>query len=403
MRTPAEIDPYLQASYARNPIVIERGEGCRVWDTNGKEYLDFVAGIATCSLGHAHPAIRETLAQQSSRLLHVSNLYYTIPQAELAKWLIEHSCADKAFFCNSGAEANEAAIKLARKRVHNKSPDVLPVVITALQSFHGRTLATVTATGQAKYQKGFDPLMPGFEYAAYNDINALEAAVDRVVSSKSSALAAILLEPLQGEGGVTPGEPAFFTAARALCDEFDALLISDEVQAGMGRTGKLWGYENLGIEPDVITSAKGLGSGFPIGAMLAKEAAAIFQPGEHASTFGGNPLACSVATTVCNIIGKPAFLEQVNARGKELREGLEKLAARHPQHLAGSRGWGLMQGLVLQEKSELLAATISSRALEKGLLLVGAGTKVVRFVPPLIVSSAEVQRALKILDEVIAQ
>lgn len=405
MRTPAEIDPYLQTTYARNQIVLDRGEGCRVWDTDGKEYLDFVAGIATCSLGHAHAAIRETLARQSSRLMHVSNLYYNEPQGELAKWLVEHSCADRAFFCNSGAEANEAAIKLARKLSHSKHGHAVPVVLTAQQSFHGRTLATVTATGQTKYQKGFDPLVPGFDYVPYNNVQALEAAVDKIVSAGKSqqVLAAILLEPLQGEGGVTPGEKQFFSAARSLCDTHGALLIFDEVQCGMGRSGKMWGYEQLGVEPDVLTSAKGLGGGFPIGAMLAKEKVAVFQPGEHASTFGGNPLACAVAHSVCKIIGEPQFLAQVAGRGEELHRGLSKLVSRFPQHLCKSRGWGLIQGLVLQESSELVAATISARALEKGLLLVGAGTKVVRLVPPLIVSSAEVQQALKVLEEVLAE
>ncbi len=398
MLRPADIDPFLQNTYARNQVVLDHGEGCWVWDNEGKRYLDFVAGIATCSLGHASPAIRATLAEQSGRLMHVSNLYYTAPQAELAAWLVKNSCAARAFFCNSGAEANEAAIKLTRKYSRLKRPTDEPVIITALQSFHGRTLGALTATAQAKYQNGFEPLVPGFEYVPFNDSAALEILVANIPKGKH--LAGILLEPLQGEGGVTPGDRGFFSKARELCDKHDAALIYDEVQCGMGRSGKLWGYQVLGVEPDIFTTAKGLGGGFPIGAMLANARLAIFQPGEHATTFGGNPLATAVASTVSKIIGTPEFLAQVRERGEELRLGLTHLVAKYPKHLAQSRGWGLIQGLVLQESAELTSSAVSAKALERGLLLVGAGPKVVRLVPPLIVSSKEIQTALSILGEV---
>ena len=337
--------------------------------------------------------------------MHVSNLFYSIPQAELARWLVEHSCADRAFLCNSGAEANEAAIKLTRKFSHAKHGSAVPVIVTAQQSFHGRTLATVTATGQTKYQKGFDPLVPGFEYVPYNDVKALEAAVDRIKSAGESTqvLGGILLEPLQGEGGVTPGEKDFFAAARQICDSHGALLIFDEIQCGMGRSGKLWGYEQLGVEPDILTTAKGLAGGFPIGAMLAKEQCSIFQPGDHGTTFGGNPLACAVAYTVAQIIGEPKFLAHVQARGEELKLGLSKLAARLPKHIASSRGWGLIQGLVLQESSDLTTSVLSSRAAEHGLLIIGAGPKVVRIVPPLTITAAELQQGLAILERSLSQ
>jgi len=246
-----DFNSHVMNTYARFPIALERGEGCRVWDTNGKEYLDFVAGIATCTLGHAHPILIEAVTKQIKTLHHVSNLYYVPVQGELAKWLTDHSCADKAFFCNSGAEANEGAIKLARKYAHEKLNIEDPVIITAHGSFHGRTLATITATGQPKYQKGFSPLVPGFVYVPYNDIDALEATISEV-DKDSRRVAAIMLEALQGEGGVRPGDIEYFQRVREICDQKGILLILDEVQVGMGRSGKLWGYENLGIEPDTF-------------------------------------------------------------------------------------------------------------------------------------------------------
>jgi acetylornithine aminotransferase len=388
-------------TYARYAIALERGIGCRVWDTDGREYLDFVAGIATCTLGHAHPVMVQAVTEQIQTLHHVSNLYYVPQQGALAKWLVEHSCADRAFFCNSGAEANEGAIKLARKYAHEVRHIADPVIITAHASFHGRTLATITATGQPKYQKGFSPLVPGFHYVTYNDIAALETALDELDSGEPR-VAAILLEALQGEGGVRPGDRAYFQRVRQLCDDRGILLILDEVQVGMGRSGQLWGYENLGIEPDIFTSAKGLGGGIPIGAMLCKSFCDVFQPGDHASTFGGNPFACGVALAVCQTIEREKLLENVRDRGEQLRAGLRAIAQKFPNHVAEVRGWGLIDGLEIKADSPLTAPEIVKVAMVNGLLLVPAGPKVVRFVPPLIVTEAEINQALNAVEQAFA-
>ncbi|QLL29620.1 aspartate aminotransferase family protein [Thermosynechococcus sichuanensis E542] len=386
-------DQVVMTTYGRFPITLVRGEGCRVWDDQGRSYLDFVAGIATCTLGHAHPALVETVSRQMQTLHHVSNLYYIPQQGALAQWLVAHSCGDRVFFCNSGAEANEAAIKLARKYAHTVRHIANPIIITAQASFHGRTLATITATGQPKYQQHFDPLVPGFAYVPYNDFAALEALVASLDQAQPQ-VAAILLEPLQGEGGVRPGDRAYFEQVRQLCTEKGILLIFDEVQVGMGRTGSLWGYETLGVEPDIFTSAKGLAGGVPIGAMVAKEFCAVFAPGDHASTFGGNPLATAAALTVCETLEKENLLENVRDRGQQLRTGLHELAAAYPHLIAEVRGWGLINGLELQPDTPLTAAEVVKAAIAEGLLLVPAGPKVVRFVPPLIVSAAEIDLAL---------
>lgn len=394
-------DAHVMKTYGRFNIALERGEGCRVWDTEGRQYLDFVAGIATCTLGHAHPETIKAVTEQIKTLHHVSNLYYIPVQGELAKWLTEHSCADRAFFCNSGAEANESAIKLARKYAHDKLNIDNPTILTARASFHGRTLATITATGQPKYQKGFTPLMPGFHYVPYNDIAALESAIAELDKNERQ-VAAILLEALQGEGGVRPGDLAYFQRARQLCDEKGILLILDEVQVGMGRTGKFWGYENLGIEPDIFTSAKGLGGGIPIGAMLCKSSCDVFEPGSHASTFGGNPFACAVALSVCQTLERENLLANVSDRGEQLRAGLQAIAAKHPQTFAEVRGWGLINGLVLREESDLTSIDIVKAAMAEGLLIVPAGPKVLRFVPPLIVTAEEVEEAVTATERAIA-
>ena len=396
---PQNFDTSVMATYGRFPLALERGEGCRVWDTEGREYLDFVAGIATCTLGHAHPVLVEAVTQQIKTLHHVSNLYYIPVQGELAKWLIEHSCADRVFFCNSGAEANEGAIKLARKYAHTVLGIQEPTILTAQASFHGRTLATITATGQPKYQKNFDPLMPGFSYVPYNDIQALKDAIAQLDTNERK-VAAILLEPLQGEGGVTPGEVEYFQQVRQLCDEKGILLILDEVQVGMGRTGKMWGYENLGIEPDIFTSAKGLGGGIPIGATLCKKFCDVFQPGDHASTFGGNPFACAVALSVCQTLEEENILENVQQRGEQLRQGLNAIAQTYPTQIAEVRGWGLINGMELNADSQLTSVEVVKEAIAQGLLLVPAGPKVVRFVPPLIVTTEEVNQALQALEQV---
>jgi acetylornithine/N-succinyldiaminopimelate aminotransferase len=399
---PDRFDTYVMQTYGRFPLTLERGEGCRLWDNNGQEYLDFVAGIATCTLGHAHPVLVEAVTQQIQKLHHVSNLYYIPEQGQLAEWLVKHSCADRAFFCNSGAEANEAAIKLARKYANTVQEVEHPVILTAKASFHGRTLATVTATGQPKYQKGFSPLVPGFEYVPYNDVAALENAIGDI-DEGNRRVCAIMLEALQGEGGVRPGDLDDFLRVRKLCDEIGILLILDEVQVGVGRTGKLWGYENLGIEPDIFTSAKGLAGGIPIGAMLCKDFCNVFEPGNHASTFGGNPFACASALAVLNTLETEDILTNVIARGEQLRKNLRAIANQYTNLFIDVRGWGLINGMEINAESELTSIDIVKAAMEEGLLLVPAGPKVLRFVPPLIVSSDEIEAASQKLGDAIAK
>lgn len=393
-------DRCVMPTYGRFPLAIARGEGCRLWDTDGNSYLDFVAGIATCTLGHAHPALVDAVTKQIQTLHHVSNLYYIPQQGDLAQWLTQNSCADFAFFCNSGAEANEGAIKLARKYAHTVLGIHNPVIITANASFHGRTLATVTATAQPKYHQNFSPLVPGFHYVPYNDIAGLEAAIAELDTSERQ-VAAILLEPLQGEGGVRPGDVAYFQAVRQLCNQKGILLMLDEVQVGIGRSSQLWGYENLGIEPDIFTSAKGLAGGIPIGAMLCKAFCNVFTPGDHASTFGGNPFACAAALAVCETLIQENLLSNVKIRGEQLRDGLRTLAHQYPSVITDVRGWGLINGLEISADVALTAPEVVKAAMDKELLLVPAGPKVVRFVPPLIVSGAEVEAAIAILGHVL--
>ena len=394
---PAVFDQHVMATYGRFPIAMDRGQGTRLWDSAGREYLDFVAGIATCTLGHCHPAMVTAATAQIRKLQHVSNLYYIPEQGELAQWLTERSCADRVFFCNSGAEANEGAIKLARKYGRTELGIETPIVITAKSSFHGRTLATVTATGQPKYQKNFNPLVPGFHYVPYNDIAALKAAIT-ALDSEQRQVAAVLLEPMQGEGGVCPGNPVYFKQVRQLCDDLGILLILDEVQVGMGRTGNLWGYQTIGVEPDIFTLAKGLGGGMPIGAILAKSHCDVFQPSEHGSTFGGNPFVCGVALAVCKTLEDDGVSANVRSRGQQLRKGLRAIAQKYPTLCEGVRGWGLINGLVLKADAGTVALDIVKAALSEGLLVIPAGAQVVRMVPPLIASEADVEEALALLD-----
>jgi acetylornithine/N-succinyldiaminopimelate aminotransferase len=397
----AEFDHYVMKTYGRFPLTLVRGDGCRVWDDRGNAYLDFVAGIATCTLGHAHPVMVQAVTRQMQTLHHVSNLYYIPQQGELAKWLVDRSCGDRAFFCNSGAEANEGAIKLARKYAKVKRGIENPTIITAHASFHGRTLATVTATGQPKYHKNFSPLVPGFHYVPYNDIESLRATIAELDRDQPQ-VAAIMLEPLQGEGGVNPGSESYFQQVRQICDETGILLILDEVQVGMGRSGKLWGYENLGIEPDIFTSAKGLGGGIPIGALLCKSSCDVFEPGDHASTYGGNPFVCGVALAVCQYVEASSLIENAKERGAQLTHGLQKLANQYPHLIELSRGWGLIQGLVLRSDISMSAIDLVKAAMAAGLLLVPAGPTVVRFVPPLLVTAREIDEALLVLDRLFA-
>ena len=384
-------------TYNRFPLTLERGSGCWVWDSKGRRYLDAVAGIATCSLGHSDRSMRRALSRQLRRLQHVSNLYRIPEQEQLARWIVDHSCGDSVFFCNSGAEANEAAIKLARKHGHLKRGIQRPVILTASASFHGRTLAAVTATGQPKYHRGFEPLVDGFDYFPYNDLGAFKALLDRHEASGPS-VAAVLIEPLQGEGGVNPGDPQVFQEIRRLCDARDILLILDEVQVGMARSGRWWGYQQLGIEPDAFTLAKGLGGGHAVGALVVRERADIFEPGDHASTFGGNPFACRAGLTVAQEIERRDLLRNVQQRGEQLRTGLMWLIDRHPNLFDGARGWGLLQGLVLKPDCGVTAPKLAAAALEQGLLLVAAGPTVLRMVPPLVIRSREVRQLLERLD-----
>jgi acetylornithine aminotransferase len=383
-------------TYSRFPLTLVRGKGLWVWDDEGRRYLDCVAGIAVCTLGHSDRVLRRNLCHQLGTLQHVSNLYRIPEQEALARAICERSCADKVFFCNSGAEANEAAIKLARKHGHVVRGIERPVILTAEASFHGRTLAAVTATGQPKYHQNFEPMVEGFRYFPYNDTAAFEALLADC-EAEGPRVAAVLLEPLQGEGGVNPGDPAFFQRLRQLCDERSILLILDEVQVGVGRSGRWWGHERLGIEPDAFTLAKGLGGGIPIGALAVKASADLLRAGEHASTFGGNPFACRAGLTVIQEIERRDLLTHVEAMATRLREQLEALVQRHPTLLERQRGWGLLQGLVLREEAPS-APDLVKAAMAEGLLLVPAGPRVVRFVPPLVIRPRHIRKAIKRLE-----
>ena len=388
-------------TYGRFPLELVRGRGVWVWDQNGKRYLDCVAGIAVCTLGHSSAVMRRQLGRQLGKLQHVSNLYRIPEQEQLAAWITANSCTDAVFFCNSGAEANEAAIKLARKHGHiargiGSTSAETPIILTAQASFHGRTLAAVTATGQPKYHQGFEPMVQGFRYFPYNDIAAFEALLTSCEEG-GPRVAAVMLEPLQGEGGVHPGNAAFFQRVRELCSQKNILLIFDEVQVGVGRSGCLWGYQKLGVEPDAITLAKGLGGGFPIGALAVKTAVDHFQPGEHASTFGGNPLACRAALTVAEEISRRQLPAHVDAMGILLQKLLSELVSRHPGQLEGVRGWGLLQGLVLRPEAPA-AIELVKAAMAQGLLVVPAGPQVVRFVPPLVIQPRHLRKAVALLE-----
>jgi predicted acetylornithine/succinylornithine family transaminase len=381
---------YLANTYARFPIVLVRGQGMRLWDSDGKEYQDFVSGIAVDALGHCHPKMVEAIRAQAETLIHVSNLYHIEPQIRLAKLLCEHSFADRAFFCNSGAEANEAAIKLARKYgKEHWSTDRFEIIVMQ-HSFHGRTLATVTATGNEKYWHGFEPLMPGFKHVPYNDLRAVERAMD-------SRTCAVLVEPVQGEGGVNVPSDTYLPGLRRLCDERGVLLILDEVQAGMGRTGKLFAYEHWGVEPDILTLAKALAGGVPMGAMLAKEAvASSFVPGSHASTFGGTPFVSAVAHAVVSIMLQEDLPGNAARVGKYFLDKLTVLKGKH-RVVTTVRGLGLLLGMEVS----VPARNIVSACMARGLLVLTAGDNVVRFVPPLIITEADVDRAVAVLDEVL--
>jgi predicted acetylornithine/succinylornithine family transaminase len=375
---------------ARAPICLVRGDGVRVWDTDGREYLDFGAGIAVTSLGHCHPRVTGAIQEAAATLLHVSNLYHSAPQIHLAKLLCEHSFAERVFFGNSGAEANEAAIKLARKYAKTRWSDDRYEIVATRDSFHGRTLATVTATGQEKYQHGFEPLVPGFKHVPYNDLKAMERAVD-------GRTAAILVECIQGEGGVNIPSDDYLPGLRKLCDATGALLILDEVQTGVGRTGRLWAYEHTGIQPDIMTLAKALANGVPIGAMLTRtEIATVLSAGTHGSTFGGTPFVTSVALATLTAVLEEKIPDRAARMGQHLMDGLREVARRHPV-VRAVRGRGLLIGIELTQA----VGPLVDACREAGLLVLSAGDKVLRLTPPLVVGEAECDRALEIIDRVL--
>ena len=385
-------DAVIVGSYARYPAAMVSGSGCKLTDANGKEYLDFLSGIAVCALGHSHPRVSEAICAQAEKLVHVSNLYYTEPQIELAELIVSNSFGEKVFFCNSGAEANEAAIKLAR--IHSAKGRYK--IISLMGSFHGRTLATVAATGQPKFHEGFEPLPSGFDYAPFGDLAALEAMVDETTC-------AILCEPLQGEGGVRPLDKEYLAGIRALCDKHGILLLFDEIQTGMGRTGTLFAYEQLGVTPDIMSMAKALGNGMPIGAMVTtSEIAAAFVPGTHASTFGGNPVASAAGVTTMKIMLGDGFLGDVLEKGAYFRELLAGLADTFPTLLSGSRGMGLIVAGVLTEQGISQGTAIVNAMFERGYLMNFAGNLVLRFVPPLIVTRGEIDEFVAVLAEVLS-
>jgi predicted acetylornithine/succinylornithine family transaminase len=381
---------YVMNTYGRFPIALVKGQGSYVWDADGKQYLDFLGGIAVCVLGHSDEGLQAVLREQAANLWHVSNLYWIKPQVELAEKLVKISGLGKAFFCNSGAEANEAAIKLTRKYFYRKQEAAKNEIIVFNESFHGRTLATVTATGQRKYQEGFAPLPLGFVYADYNDLSS-------VVKLITANTAAIMLEPVQGEGGIHPADRKFLLELRRICNREGILLIFDEVQCGIGRTGTFFAYQSYGVNPDIVTLAKGLGGGFPIGAMLATdEAATGFAPGDHASTFGGNPLGTAVANILVETVSAPQFMENTKKLGEYLQESLNKIV---DNRIIEIRGLGLMLGMEFNTDIKELVQI----CMQKGLLLIGAGPRVVRFVPPLNINQKEINQGAAIFKEALQE
>ncbi|MCJ7538390.1 MAG: acetylornithine transaminase [Desulfobacterales bacterium] len=380
----------MAKTYKRFPIVITKGKGCNLWDIEGKKYMDFVSGIAVCNLGHSHPKVSAALSKQADVLLHVSNLYYTEPQIDLAYRLTENSFADRVFFCNSGAEANEAAIKLARKYFKDKGESERYRIVTMEKSFHGRTMATLSATGQDKIKKGFEPLLEGFDHIPFNDIDALRKSI-------GPSTCAVLLEPIQGEGGVRCPDPDYLKAVRRLCDETGVLLIFDEIQTGMGRTGKFFAYEHFGIEPDIMTLAKALANGLPIGAMLAsEEVAEAFGPGAHASTFGGTPIITAASIQVVKVLLEENLIHRCAKMGAYFKERLSGLKSKH-ESIVDVRGMGLLLGMKLKIEGD----AIVNSCMEKGFLINCIQGNILRFIPPLIVEKEEIDALIACLDGIL--
>ncbi len=383
-------DHYIAHTYGRYNVAFVRGEGSTLWDSNGTSYTDFVSGIAVCNLGHAHPGVARALAEQAMKLVHVSNLYYTEPQADLAEWLVSHSFADKVFFCNSGAEANEAAIKLARKYHYVKGDTKRDTILSMAMSFHGRTMATLTATGQDKIKEGFAPILPGFDWVPYNDIEALSAKM-------SDRICAVMLEPVQGEGGIYCPDPGYLQKVRDLCDQHGALLIFDEIQTGMGRTGTLFAYEHENVPPDIMSLAKALGNGLPIGAMLAKdEIMSAFTPGSHASTFGGTPLVSAAALEVVQTMDREKLVDGCREKGAYFVTKLEALKAKHAI-VTDVRGRGLLLGM----KLTVDGPPVVKACQERGFLINCVQGNILRFIPPLTIKKEEIDALAECLDSVL--
>jgi acetylornithine/N-succinyldiaminopimelate aminotransferase len=383
----------LLPTYNRAPVTFVAGEGCELIDDTGRRYLDFLAGIAVCALGHAHPAITDAVSEQARRLVHASNLYHHEPAGMLARELVRRSGLSGAFFCNSGTEANEAAIKLARKRAFRNGEPKRRTIVACTGSFHGRTMGALAATANVAYREGFDPLPGGFSFTPFNDAGALDSAID-------DSVAAFIVEPVQGESGVHVADRAFLERARRLCDERGALLLFDEVQCGMGRIGPTFAFQYFGVVPDVVTMAKALANGLPIGAVLAGgRAAAGFAPGDHGSTFGGSPIPCAAALAHLRVRDELALENAVAARSQQLRAGLEAMALHNARLLGEVRGVGLL--LAVDVQAPYLAADVVTRTRERGLLIATAGGNAIRFAPPLIVSSADVERGLSMLNDAV--
>lgn len=377
---------YIMHTYNRFNIVLDHGEGCYVYDDQNKKYLDMGSGIAVSSLGHNHPALTKALEVQLHKLMHTSNLYYTKPQVEAASLLIKYSDFDKVFFCNSGAEANEAAIKIARKYGSSKDKDKIQI-ITMEGGFHGRTYGSLTATAQEKYQAPFKPLVPGFSYAKFNDLESIK----ELISEKTCG---VIVEVIQGESGIHVADMHYLQEVEKLCRQYDVLFIIDEVQTGIGRTGNLFAYTGFDIQPDIVTTAKGLGAGLPIGAVLVKEKANVLLPGEHGTTFGGNLMATTAAQVVLTTLCEEGLLTQVGENSKYLKQALEALMLEEDL-IVDVRGRGLMLGVELS----VAAKPIIDKCLEQGLLLIGSGEKVIRFLPPLVIEKAHVEEAIEILKK----
>ncbi len=381
---------YYLRTYNRAPVTFVSGEGCELVDDRGNRYIDCIAGIAVCALGHAHPAIAEAVAAQARRLVHTSNLYHHEPAGSLARELAKRSGMEGVFFCNSGTEANEAAIKLARKWAYRRGEAERRTILACTGSFHGRTMGSLAATANAAYKEGFEPLPDGFKFVEFNDVEALERAID-------DRVAAFLVEPVQGESGINPATTEFLAAARRLCDERGALLVFDEIQCGMGRLGPLFAFQAFGIKPDALTLAKALGNGLPIGALLANERASSgFEPGDHGSTFGGSPIPCAAALAHLHVRDELQLEARVRERSEQLLAGLRTLVAEHPSLLEPPRGMGLL--VALPVKRPYGASALVASACERGLLIGTAGGNVLRFAPPLIVSAEEIARAVSMLE-----